>query len=178
MKKIWLLISCFSLWLLTGCSVQEIAEWNQKISNLGHQVSNTMNGGMQKREQREYDVVIPVDIDTAAARLRRYYGFEDVNAKIRALRQSGKESDQWVATAIAEESRGWEWEVTPGSYYKMGADMGKRNPPAHIVIELEKNGSGTHMYITYSASYSDTLTPEFVQEIFKTANDVATGKRR
>lgn len=69
-------------------------------------------------------------------------------------------------------------EVTPGSYYKMGADMGKRNPPAHIVIELEKNGSGTHMYITYSASYSDTLTPEFVQEIFKTANDVAAGKRR
>ncbi|MDE5307612.1 hypothetical protein PY546_15000 [Providencia stuartii] len=55
--------------------------------------------------------------------------------------------------------------------------MGKRNPPAHIVIELEKNGSGTHMYITYSASYSDTLTPEFVQEIFKTANDVAAGKK-
>lgn len=120
MKKSGLLTLCFSLWLLTGCSAQEIAEWNQKISDLGHQVSHTMNGGMQKREQREYDVVIPVDIDTAAARLRRYYGFEDVNAKIRALCQSGKESDQWAATAIAEESRGWEWEVTPGSYYKMG----------------------------------------------------------
>lgn len=104
MKKSGLLTLCFSLWLLTGCSAQEIVEWNQKISDLGHQVSHTMNGGMQKREQREYDVVIPVDIDTAAARLRRYYGFEDVNAKIRALRQSGKESDQWAATAIAEEA--------------------------------------------------------------------------
>ena len=51
MKKSGLLTLCFSLWLLTGCSAQEIAEWNQKISDLGHQVSHTMNGGMQKRER-------------------------------------------------------------------------------------------------------------------------------
>ncbi len=35
MKKSGLLTLCFSLWLLTGCSAQEIAEWNQKISDLG-----------------------------------------------------------------------------------------------------------------------------------------------
>lgn len=36
-------IPCFFLFLLVGCSTQEIAEWNQKISELGHQVSNTMH---------------------------------------------------------------------------------------------------------------------------------------
>ena len=61
MKKSGLLTLCFSLWLLTGCSAQEIAEWNQKISDLGHQVSHTMNGGMQKREQREYDVMANIE---------------------------------------------------------------------------------------------------------------------
>lgn len=170
--------SLFSLFLLAGCSSHEISAWNQKISDFGHGVSKTMSGnaGQQTREQKEYNITVPVDIDTVAARLRRHYGFEDVNAKISALRQSGKSSDQWVAAAIAEE--GHEWEATPGSYYKMGANVGKRTPPAHIVFELEKNGPGTKMYITYSSSHSETLTEAFVQKLFKTANDVATGKIR
>lgn len=174
MRLCW--VSLFSLCSMTGCSSNEIAEWNKKISDFSQGVSQTMTGGKQAREQKEYDVTVPVDIDTVAARLRRYYGFEDVNAKISALRQSGKYSDQWVATAIAEE--GHEWEATPGSYYKMGANMGERTPPAHIVIELEKNGRGTQMYITYSSSHSETLTHEFVNNVFKRVNDVATGKVR
>ncbi|MGV3070626.1 hypothetical protein ACEE86_22340, partial [Proteus mirabilis] len=58
-------------------------------------------------------------------RRRRYYGFEEVNAKIRALRQSGKERDQWAATAIAGESRDGAWAVTPGRGYKRGGGGGR-----------------------------------------------------
>ena len=117
-----------------------------------------MNGGMQKTEQQEYDDGLSLLIlDTAAARLRRYYGFEDVNAKIRALCQSGKR--KWSMTRhsiLQKKARGWEWEVTPEVIIKWGRIWGKRNLPATYRHRTGKNGSGTHMYITYSASYSDT----------------------
>lgn len=175
MRKITL-VTIVVLTVLTGCSSQEISEWNQKISDFGSGVSKTMTGGKQERATKEYSVSVPVDVDTAAARLRRYYGFGDVNTQIAALRQSGKSSDQWVANAIAEE--GHEWEATPGSYYKMGGNMGNRNPPAHIQIQLEKNGPGTMVYVTYRSSHSETSTDEFANKIFQTVHDVATGKKR
>ncbi|HBC0989194.1 TPA: hypothetical protein IGZ61_003929 [Escherichia coli] len=168
-------VPCFFLFLLVGCSTQEIAEWNQKISELGHQVSNTMTGGMQKREQREYDVVIPVDIDTVASRLRRYYGFTDVNTQIATL-QRGTVNDQWAAEAIAAE--GHTFEATPGSYYKFGRKLGNNNPQDEVILELEKNGAGTRVYVVYHSSFSGHLTEEYVDPLFKQIRDVASGKIR
>ena len=52
MKKSGLLTLCFCFMAFDRMLAQEIAEWNQKISDLGHQVIIPMNGGMQKREQR------------------------------------------------------------------------------------------------------------------------------
>lgn len=175
MKKIWLLISCFSLWLLTGCSVQEISEWNQKISDLGHQVSNTMTGGKQERSKKATDITIPVDIDTVASRLRRYYGFTDVNAQIAAL-QRGTVNDKWVAEAIISEEH--TFEATPGSYYKFGRKLGNNNPQDEVILELEKNGAGTRVYVVYHSSFRGHLTEEYVDPLFKQIRDVASGKIR
>lgn len=175
MKKSWLLISCFSLWLLTGCSVQELTEWNKKISDLGHQASNTMTGGKQERSKKATDMTIPVDIDTAASRLRRYYGFTDVNSQIAAL-QRGTVNDKWVAEAIAAE--GHTFEATPGSYYKFGRKLGNNNPQDEVILELEKNGAGTRVYVVYHSSFSGHLTEEYVDPLFKQIRDVASGKIR
>ncbi|HFK4185004.1 TPA: hypothetical protein ACGZ7N_004433 [Escherichia coli] len=168
-------VPCFFLFLLAGCSTQEIAEWNQKISDLGHQVSNTMTGGKQERSKKATDMTIPVDIDTVASCLRRYYGFTDVNAKVAAL-QRGTENDSWVAQAILAE--GHTFEATPGSYYKFGHKLGDTNPRDEVILELEKNGAGTRVYVVYHSSFSGHLTEEYVDPLFKQIRDVASGNIR
>lgn len=168
-------ISCFFVFFLTGCSTQDMLEWNQKVSDFSSQVSKTMTGGRQVRSEKTTEITVPVDIDTAASRLRRYYGFSDVNAKIAAL-QHGTESDKWVALAIAEE--GHTFESTPGSYYKFGHKLGENEPRDEVILELEKNGAGTRLYITYHSSFSRHLTDEYVNPLFNQMRDVASGKLR
>lgn len=175
MRKITL-VTIVVLTVLTGCSSQEISEWNQKISDFGSGVSKTMTGGKQERATKEYSVSVPVDVDTAASRLRRYYGFSDVNAKIAALNQTNRNSDKWVAQAIAEEGR--TWEATPGSYYKMGRKLGETEPKDEVLIELEKDGVGSRMYITYHSSFGEHLTENYVNPLFYQMRDVAAGKVR
>ncbi|MFF0901178.1 hypothetical protein [Proteus mirabilis] len=168
-------VPCFFVFLLAGCSTQEIAEWNQKISNFDHQVSNTMTGGKQERSKKVTDMTIPVDIDTVASRLRRYYGFTDVNAQIAAL-QRGTVNDKWVAEAITAE--GHTFEATPGSYYKFGRKLGNNTPQDEVILELEKNGTGTLVYVVYHSSFSGHLTDDYVGPLFKQIRDVASGKIR
>ncbi|EJM8622155.1 hypothetical protein NO724_001407 [Escherichia coli] len=168
-------VPCFFVFLLAGCSTQEITEWNQKISDFGHQVSNTMTGGKQERSKTATDMTIPVDIDTAASRLCRYYGFTDVNTQIATL-QRGTVNDQWAAEAIAAE--GHTFEATPGSYYKFGRRLGNNNPLDEVILELEKNGAGTRVYVAYHSSFSGHLTEEYVDPLFKQIRDVASGKIR
>ncbi|WP_336844099.1 hypothetical protein [Providencia rettgeri] len=170
------LAPCFLVAMLTGCSTQEMLDWNQKVSDFGSQVSKTMTGGKQDRSDKTTNVTIPVDIDTAASRLRRYYGFSDVNTKIATLQQSGRENDKWVAQAITEE--GHTFEATPGSYYKFGRKLGKDEPRDEVIVELEKNGTGTLMYITYHSSFSTHLTDDYVNPLFSQMRDVASGKIR
>ncbi|EGT3611636.1 hypothetical protein FAP59_18825 [Morganella morganii] len=168
-------VPCFFVFLLAGCSSQEIVGWNQKVSDFSSQLSKTMTGGRQERSQKETHITVPVDIDTVASRLRRYYGFSDVNAKIAAL-QHGTMNDKWVAQAIAEE--GHTFEASPGSYYKFGHKLGKNDPRDEVILELEKNGTGTQLYITYYSSFSGHLTDEYVNPLFNQMRDVASGKVR
>lgn len=170
------LVPCFLIILLSGCSTQEMLDWNQKVSDFGSQVSKTMTGGKQDRSDKTINVTVPVDIDTVASRLRRYYGFSDVNTKVAALQQSGRANDKWVAQAITEE--GHTFEATPGSYYKFGHKLGKDEPRDEVIAELEKNGTGTLMYITYHSSFSTHLTDDYVNPLFNQMRDVASGKIR
>ncbi|WGC37796.1 hypothetical protein NFL66_19910 [Escherichia coli] len=86
-----LLFVCVSCLTLTACSVDEIAAVNKKISDgafaltgaLRGNNSSTADNGMPwlsqkaptKRDKRENVTEIPVDVDTAAGRLKRYYKF-------------------------------------------------------------------------------------------------------
>ncbi|BBV00350.1 hypothetical protein AB6H26_08430 [Providencia hangzhouensis] len=174
--KPFAMIHCLLICLLLGCTSQEIAEWNQKVSDFGGQINTVVTGGKQARSEKDYAIALPVDIDTAASRLRRYYGYSDVNAQIAALRQSGKASDEWAAMAIAEEGR--IFEAAPGSYYKFGNKLGENEPRDEVTLELEKNGSGTRLYITYRSSFSSHLTDSYVNPLFYQMRDVAAGKAK
>lgn len=97
-----LLLVCVSCLALTACSVDEIASVNKQISDgafaltgaLRGNSSSTDSNGMPflaqaqkpatKSSTQEYSV--PVDIDTAAARLKRYYQFVS-NDEVDAIRK-------------------------------------------------------------------------------------------
>ncbi len=106
MKRTLAMLTVCSAALLGGCSTQELSEMNQTVSDVSSDLTSFLTGGRIVREDRKYDVLVPVDVDTAAARLRRYYNFEDVDAKIVALKNSGRDSDSWKATALAGQDVG------------------------------------------------------------------------
>lgn len=62
----------------------------------------------------------------------------------------------------------------PGSYYKMGSDWGDYDD--HLTIELEKNGSGSRLFITYSSSSQKRLASSGLQDLMKNIKSSAEGK--
>ena len=66
---------------------------------------------------------VPVDVDTAAARLKRHYKFISTQ-ELEALRQAANDGD-WKAAA--EDDAHPVWDAMPGSYYKMGSDWNERD---------------------------------------------------
>ncbi len=71
-------------------------------------------------------------LDTAAARLKRYYEFISFD-EIEAIRK--KHQWEWAASAILEQNP--VWEVMPGSYYKMGQNWDDYD---HLTIEVKEWG--------------------------------------
>ena len=182
-----LLLVCVSCLVLTACSVDEIAAVNKQISDgafaltgaLRGNSSSTDSSGMPflaqaqkpaaKSSTREYSV--PVDIDTAAARLKRYYQFVS-NDEVDAIRKKDR-NGSWVAGAITDANQ--EWEAMPGSYYKMGNDW---NEYDHLTIELEKNGAGSKLYITYKSPSDKRLNSEELKKLMLNIKGVAEGTIR
>ena len=182
-----LLLVCVSCLALTACSVDEIASVNKQISDgafaltgaLRGNSSSTDSNGMPflaqaqkpatKSSTQEYSV--PVDIDTAAARLKRYYQFVS-NDEVDAIRKKDRHGS-WVAGAITDANQ--EWEAMPGSYYKMGNDW---NEYDHLTIELEKNGAGSKLYITFKSPSDKRLNSEELKKLMLNIKGVAEGTIR
>ena len=76
---------------------------------------------------------VPVDVDTAAARLKRHYKFISTQ-ELEALRQAANDGD-WKAAA--EDDAHPVWDAMPGSYYKMGSDWNERD---HRISKSRKTG--------------------------------------
>jgi hypothetical protein len=169
--------------------MEEIASVNKQISDGAESLTNTLRGSSSSSEtsgrmptlyaaqpktkkdtSKNYD--IPVDVDTAAARLRRYYKFMTTE-ELNSVRNSKNSSRRWVASAMEEEHP--VWAATPGSYYKMGNDWGEED---HLEIEVEKNGSGSRLYITYSSPDPKHLTEDFLSPLYVKVKNVAEGKIR
>lgn len=171
----------------TACSMEEISAANQKVSDGASNVMNTLRGnsgsannGMphlspaqtSQKESASKNHDVPVDVDTAAARLKRYYKFVS-NDEITTIRKNQTDGDL-VASAMVGE--GQEWESVPGGYYKMGSNWGNQND--HLTIEVEKNGAGSRLYITYSSSSQKRLASESLQQLMNTIKGVAEGQVR
>ena len=182
-----LLLVCVSCLALTACSVDEIASVNKQISDGAFALTGALRGNSSstdsnampflaqaqkpatKSSTREYSV--PVDIDTAAARLKRYYQFVS-NDEVDAIRKKDR-NGSWVAGAITDANQ--EWEAMPGSYYKMGNDW---NEYDHLTIELEKNGAGSKLYITYKSPSDKRLNSEELKKLMLNIKGVAEGTIR
>jgi hypothetical protein len=183
-----MLIICLTATLISGCTMEEIASVNKQISDGAESLTNTLRGssdsssdeGMptlhpkqqkaKKSTSKNYD--IPVDVDTAAARLRRYYKFMTTE-ELNSIKNREDTSSGWVAGAIEDGHP--VWSATAGSYYKMGNDWGDEE---HLELEVEKNGPGSRLYITYSSPDPKHLTESFLSPLYTKVKNVAEGTVR
>lgn len=118
---------------------------------------------------------VPVDVDTAAGRLKRYYGFIS-SEEVAQLRNNGTQSGGWTAASVADGA--WIWDGQPGSYYKMGRDWGSENTYDNVQVELEKNGSGSRLYITFRSGMASHATAAYTSKLFENMKSVAEGMIR
>lgn len=184
-KKI--LIICMVSTLTTACSMEDISAANKKVSDGASGIMNTLRGssgstdnGMprlspsqsSKKESSSNKYDLPVDVDTAAARLKRYYQFIS-NEEVDSIKKKNT-NGAWVASAIT--GNGQEWEAMPGSYYKMGSVWG--NQDDHLTIEVEKNGAGSRLYIIYRSSSKKILASDSLQQLMQNIKAVAEGEVR
>lgn len=134
--------------LVTACSMQEIADTNNKISHGASGIMNSLRGNSNpstdvttpmhlpqslKKESKSKNYTVAVDVDTAAARIKRHYKFMS-SQELDSLRNS---SNDGAWKAAAEDDAHPVWEAIPGSYYKMGSDW---NDNDHLDVEIEKTG--------------------------------------
>lgn len=175
--------------LLSGCAGTDFASMNKNISDTAFSISKTLRGnssdsmdsgnGMPvltkasgssgKSASKQFSV--PVDIDTAAARLKRHYGY--VSAEEIERVWSKDRNSRWSAAAIEDAHP--VWEAVPGSSYRMGSDVGDND---HMEIELEKNGTGTRVYVTYKSPVASHLTGSAFNNVMTQVRQVASGQTR
>ncbi|HBS5837291.1 TPA: hypothetical protein MAK77_000897 [Klebsiella variicola] len=174
-----------SLLLLGGCAATDWAAINKQVSNTAANLTETLGGssngagggmtlmspaGQQATQSVDKTFSVPVDVDTAAARLKRHYKFISTQ-ELEALRQSSNDGD-WKAAA--EDDAHPVWEAMPGSYYKMGSDWNGRD---HLDIEIEKNGSGSRLYVVYRSPSSQRLAGSGVKKLMNDVRAVAAGEK-
>ncbi|MBC3211069.1 hypothetical protein [Serratia fonticola] len=176
--------------LLAGCAASDIAELNKKVSDMSYDLLSVgkktgNNGGglptlstntpvVDKKTSREWEV--PVDVDSAAARVKRYYGFSSSD-EVNRLKTSNSNNDRWVAASITDGA--YAWDAQPGAYYKMGKSWGAdEGVEDNVLIELEKNGLGSRMYITFRSSEASHVTEAYTSKLFTEIKQVAEGKVR
>ncbi|WP_034947632.1 hypothetical protein [Erwinia oleae] len=179
-----------SAMLLGGCAGSEVAEWNKKVSDMsygllsmGKKTDAGDSGGLPTlsknapvvNQKTARDFEVPVDVDTAAARVKRYYNFISSDV-VNTLKGQGLEGGM-KAAAITQ--GGYAWDAQPGAYYKMGRDWGAdEGIEDNILIELEKNGAGSRMYITFRSSEASHVSEDYVGKLFTQIKQVAEGKIR
>ena len=174
----------FGSFLLSGCSMSDVTAWNQKISDAAHSIASgsgtsldsggmpwmTRAGANGPRQDVQHTYTLPVDVDTAAARLKSHYQFISTD-ELESLRKRDQYGD-WSAGAI-DEARP-EWDAQRGSYYKMGQEW-KGND--RLVLEVEKSGAGSRLKATYSSPDSSHLTDAYLRRLMTLLQQVAKGQR-
>jgi len=175
------LYAVLALIVLSGCSMEQVSNVNKSISDGAESLTQMFgnsknpqgdnalyqNKNLAKQNKKE-EFAIPVDVDTAAARLKRHYEFMS-NDEVDAIRKKDA-SGGWTAGAITDAHQ--VWSATPGSYYKMGNDW---NEYDHLELEVEKNGAGSKLYITYSSPSEKRLASKDLISLMEQIKSVAEG---
>lgn len=171
---------------LSSCSTADIAAVNQKISDMsaglvsvGKSDSGQQGYGVYSKgtkyatEVVDQQYVVPVNIDTVAARLKKYYSFKSTE-EVQALRSKGT-SGSIKASAITED--GYEWYAQPGTHYVMGSAWGIP-PENQLKIELINENSKTNMTLIYRSADPSIKTDPSITRLFQQVKSVAEGKIR
>ncbi|SVN00301.1 Uncharacterised protein [Klebsiella pneumoniae] len=173
------MVVCIVSMFITACSMDELSSVNKKISDFGSSIAGNQSSQNESdmpklapkveasQDSTSKDLSIPVDVDTAAARLRRYYKFMTTD-ELNSIKNS-------LAAAAIEEQRP-EWSASAGSYYKMGRNWGEGKD--HITLEVEKNGVGSRIYIQFFSSNPQHLTEAYLGNLYTQVKGVAEGKVR
>lgn len=169
--------------LLGGCAGTDLADWNQKISDAAHSLAGGGSGGsgdmpwMTKagntgpRQVASHTYTVPVDVDTAAARLKSYYQFISTE-ELESLRKRDQYGD-WSASAIDEAHP--VWSANRGSYYKMGQEWKDRD---RLELEVVKEGAGSRLVVSYRSPDASHLTDTYLGRLMTQLQQVATGQVR
>ncbi|CAI1529011.1 Uncharacterised protein [Serratia fonticola] len=162
---------------------KKVSDMSYSLLSLGKKTDSNENSGLPTLsknspivdKQTIRELAVPVDVDTAAARVKRYYNFTSSDA-VNTLKGQGLEGSM-KAAAITQ--GGYAWDAQPGAYYKMGRDWGAdEGIEDNILIELEKNGAGSRMYITFRSSEASHVTEAYTGKLFAEVKQVAEGKIR
>lgn len=169
--------------ILSGCAGSDLAAWNQKISDAAHSLAGgsanrahddgmpwmTKAGDTGPRQNVLHVYTLPVDVDTAAARLKSHYQFISAD-ELESLRKRDQYGD-WSAGSVDEAHS--VWSAVKGSYYKMGQEWKGSD---RLVLEIEKSGAGSRLKVTYSSPDSSHLTDAYLGRLMKQLQQVANGQ--
>lgn len=161
----------FFLLTLAGCSQNQLSAFQQQLSD----VSTIMSSGDQQaavKQSERNDVVrsfsLPVNVDTAALRLKQHYGFPS-DEDVVAARNNGQGNAGWSASAISE---GASWSAQPGSYYRMSRNWAGSD---RLTIEVTGNAKRSNVKATYRSSIPEHLKPEWTSRLWKQIPQVVHG---
>ena len=184
MRKVNLIGISFVVLLLAGCSTAEMAEVNKKISDFsaglvsvgnGEDDSNGTriygSGNVYLTEKKTIEYSIPVNIDTAAVRLKKHFNILATDEV-----EQIKKKNSLSAQAISE--NGNEWYAQPGIHYKLGKGGFGTGGHNRLQIELTRENGRTLMALTYRSPSKEIHTDPNVLSLFAEAKSVAEGKTR
>lgn len=169
-----LLVAACSLGM-TACSNNDLNTFTQQVNQLGSTLSPSAPQANVEKSPEWGEVtktlIVHTDVDTAAARLKRYYRFTS-SEEISAANNSGKGNSGWVASAMAE---GTDWSAQPGSYYRMSRVWGKAD---HLTLEVNREGSKSQVTAKYRSTDPSHLKEAWTQKLWAQIGQVAEGKIR
>lgn len=173
MRKSFLLAAVFATPLIiSGCATEDLVALNQKVSDYAYSANKMIYGGRVTRSTTNKHFIVDVDVDTAAARIKQYYGFVDVQVERARLSSPGVDNPDFKGAAL-EQSR-MRYEATPGAFYRMASNMGSNKPADHLDIALNKEGSRTSITVRHESSFEGSHS----EGVFQLVENVALGKKR
>lgn len=152
-KKV--LVVCIVSMFITACSMDELSSVNKKISDFGSSIAGNQSSqnesGMPKlapkveasQDSTSKDLSIPVDVDTAAARLRRYYKFMTTD-ELNSIKIEKVLRPVWLLLRLR--NKGLNGRHRQEVIIKWG-ETGEGKD--HITLEVETNGVGSRVYIQF-----------------------------